>query len=260
MTVNNMVRNEMSQSMARIASGNRINSAKDDAAGLAIVEQMTSQIRGTDQGTRNTQDMQALIKTAEGGLDNVSDSLNRIRELSIQALNDTNTPANREMIQQEISQLADGIQASVGNTQFNGMNLLYGTVTNANTASSANGTGAQVTINNMSGVARAMTEYNVTGAFDLNRVDSALNEVNSNRANLGAMSNRMDSTVSANNVMSLNMSDARSRIQDADIAKEMMSLQQSRILEEAQVQMQRQQQQRDEEQNTRILAPGGANM
>ena len=260
MTVNNIARNQMSESMMRVASGQRINSAADDAAGLAIMEEMTSQVRGLDQGTRNTQDMQALARTAEGGLDTIGDSLQRIRELSVQAANDTNSPASRQMIQQEINQLADHIQTTVGNAQFNNINLLDGSVQDFNTASGPDGTGMTVNINDMSSLASAIAEFNVTGSFNINDIDAALNEVNSERANLGAMQNRMDYTVNANNLMSLNMADARSRVGDADIAREMMAVQQERVINEMQVILQQQQQQRAEEEGQRVISPGGANM
>jgi len=245
----------MSPAMQRVASGNRINSAADDAAGLAIVEQLTAQINGLDQGTRNTMDMQALARTAEGGLDGISDSLNRIRELSVQAANDTNTPLNREMIQNEISQLADNIQATVDNTQFNTRNLLDGGAENLNTASAADGTGATVTINDMSSLAQAVANFNVTGSFDLNDIDNALSEVNSQRAQIGATMNRFDFTANANSVSSLNMADARSRIRDADIAAEMAALNQDRIINEMEMLMQQQEQRRVQEQRN-VVAPG----
>jgi len=256
MTINNIARNQMSDSMMRVASGKRINSAADDPAGMAILETMTSQLRGLDQGTRNTQDMQALVNTAEGGLDTVTDSLQRIRELSIQAMNDTNTPATREMIQQEIGQLADGIQAQVGGgVQFNGINLLDGSVTDFNTASGPDGSGATVTINDMSSLAQAVSNYNVTGSFDLSDIDNALNQVNSERASLGAMSNRFDYTINSNNITSINTAGARSRVGDADIAREMQSLKQERVIEEMQMLMQRRRQE-DERANGQRLMTG----
>ena len=255
MTINNIARNQMSPAMQRLASGNRINSAADDAAGLAIVEQLTAQIQGLDQGTRNTLDMQGLARTAEGGLDGISDSLNRIRELSIQAANDTNTPLNREMIQSEISQLADQIQSTVDNTQFNNRDLLNGGAEGLNTASAADGTGATVNISDMSSLAQAITNFNVTGSFDLGEIDSAINEVAGQRAQIGAYINRFDHTANANSISSLNMADARSRIRDADIAAEMAALNQDRVINDMQILMQQQEQDRVREQRN-VIAPG----
>jgi len=256
MTVNNIARNQMSQAMMRVASGNRINSAADDAAGLAISEGMLAQIRGMDQGERNTMDMQALVTTAEGGLDTVSDSLNRIRELSVQALNGINTPGQRAMIQEEIGQLASGIQAAVRGVEFNTINLLDGTVENANTASSPSGTGAIFSINDMSGIAQAMTAIADDGSFDLEAIDSAIAQVSTERANLGALHNRFDFTANANSVSSLNLVDARSRIADADIAAEMLAVEQDRVVNELQILMQQQRQESHEEDTQRILSTG----
>ncbi|MCL2387878.1 MAG: flagellin [Defluviitaleaceae bacterium] len=256
MTIQNIAQNQMSPAMMRLASGNRINSAADDAAGLAIVQNMTSQIRGLDQGTRNTMDMQAMISTAEGGLDVVSDSLNRIRELSVQALNGTNTDAQRAMIQEEIGQLAQGIQSAVSGTQYNTMNLLDGSVQNANTASSPDGTGAIVNINDMSSIAQAMTAIAEDGTFDLNAIDNAIQQVAGERANLGALQNRMDYTANANSISSINLADARSRIADADMAREMMNLQQDLVMNQMQILMQRQAQEQNENSAQRLMSTG----
>lgn len=257
MTIQSIAQNQMSPAMQRLASGNRINSAADDAAGLAIMETMTAELRGLDQGTSNTLDMQNLVTTADGGLDTVGDSLNRIRELSVQALNDTNTPANRQMIQNEITQLADHIQSTVSNVEFNGRNLLDGSAQGLNTASGPDGTGATVSINDMSSLAQAVANFNVTGSFNLNDIDDALTEVNSQRAELGAMMNRFDHTANANSVTSLNMADARSRIADADMAAEMAQLSQERVINEMEVLMQQQQQDQVEREGQTVLAAGG---
>lgn len=270
MTVQNIARNQMDSAMMRLSSGQRINSAADDAAGLAIVEDMTAQIRGLDQGTRNTMDMQAMVQTAEGGLDQIGDSLQRIRELSVQALNGINTPNQRAMIQDEIDQLTQGIQSMVENVQFNSMNILDGSVQDANTASSPSGTGAQVTINDMSSIAQAVANINPafvpdpndpdavppTPQFDLDVIDNAIGVVAEERANLGALSNRFDYTANANSVSSLNLVDARSRIADADMAEEVMNLEQDRVINEVQVLLQAQQQDNLEEENERILTTG----
>ncbi|MCL2218094.1 MAG: flagellin [Defluviitaleaceae bacterium] len=259
MTIQNIAQNHMSEPMMRVASGQRINSAADDAAGLAIVEDMTAQIRGLDQGTRNTMDMQALVSTAEGGLDTISDSLNRIRELSVQSMNGTLTDANREMIQAEISQLADGIQAAVGGVQFNGMNLLDGSGQGGlNTASGPDGTGAQVVLNDMSNLAQAITNYNVTGDFELSDIDAMIADVNAERANLGATENRLTHTANANTASSINLSDARSRIGDADIAQEMMAVNQERVITEMQILVQQQTQEQLEQESQVVAGTTGA--
>jgi flagellin len=234
----------MSPAMQRLASGNRVNTAADDAAGMAIIETMTAQLNGMDQGTRNTLDMQALATTAEGGLNTVSDSLQRIRELSVQAANDTNTPNNRQMMQSEINQLADQIQTAVTNTQFNNRNLLDGGGENLNLAPGPGDNGTTISINDMSSLATAVANFNVTGQFSINDIDSALSEVSGQRAQIGAQINRMDHIVSANSLSSLNLADARSRIRDADMAREMAAFTQDRVINEMEMLMQQQEQNR----------------
>jgi flagellin len=258
MTVNNIARNQMSPAMQRLASGNRVNSAADDAAGLAIIENMTAQINGLDQGTRNTLDMQGLVNTAEGALDTVSGSLQRIRELSVQALNDTNTPGNRQMIQQEITQLANHVESAVSNTQFNSRNLLDGGGENLNLATGPGGQGTNINIRDMSDLAQAVSSINVSGSREsfqdvIARVDDALQDVSQRRAELGAQSNRMDHIVSANTISSLNMADSRSRIRDADMAREMAAFVQDRVINDMQMLMEQQNQRRVQEENQTVI-------
>jgi flagellin len=244
MTINNIARSQMDSAMLRLTTGQRINSAADDAAGLSIANKMDTQIRGYEQGTANTRDMQNLVNVAEGGLATIGSALGRIRELSVQAANGTNTPDDRGRIQNEISQLADHIQSTVENTQFNTINLLDGTFKNQNTASNPDGTGARVSINDMSGLAQAISNFNVTGEFNITDIDNALAQVNNERSNLGAMSNRFDYTVENNENAVRNLTQARSRIMDADIAREMMNFTQGQVLSQMQILMQQHEQNR----------------
>ncbi|MCL2204858.1 MAG: flagellin [Defluviitaleaceae bacterium] len=247
MTVNAMANNQMDLAMARIASGQRVNSAADDAAGLAIMQGMEAQIRGLDQGLENTRDMQNLIRTADSGLENIGDGLNRIRELSIQAANGTNTQADRDRIQHEITEIVDHIAATTRNTQFNTMPLLDGS--SRNTASNPDGTGLQVNIADMSEVAQAVTQFNVAEELtfeNLNDIDTAMAAVNAERASLGAMENRLDFTAEANAVASQNLNEARSQIADADIAREVANLRQEEVLNQVQILMQQNEQERAE--------------
>lgn len=258
MTVNNIARNQMSPAFQRLATGNRVNSAADDAAGLAILENMTAQIRGFDQGTRNTMDMQAMVNTAEGAMDSVSGSLQRIRELSVQALNDTNTPNNRQMIQSEISQLASHVENTMTNTQFNQRNLLDGSSDNVNLAPGPGGQSTNISIRGIADLAQAVSNVNVSGSRSdfadvISRVDGALADVNSRRAELGAQSNRMDYIVSANTLSSLNMADARSRVRDADMAREMAAFVQDRVINDMQLLMQQQNQRQVEDEGQTVM-------
>lgn len=235
MTVTNVARTQMSDSLTKLATMKKINSAADDATGLAIMEKIQSQIDGLEQGTDNTLDMKNLLTTAEGGLSTVDDSLQRIRELSIQASSDTYTDEDRALMQNEVGQLLEGINGIAQGTQYNGMNLLDGSFTNRQTASSADGSGASISIPGVSTLALGLKDYDLTGSFDINAVDQAISSVSSARSYLGAMSNRMDYTVNSNSVTMLNQAAAKSRIADLDVAKATTDLSRERILNEMQI-------------------------
>jgi len=251
MTINNVASSQLNNSMIRIATGQRINSAADDAAGLAISERMNAQIRGLEQGTRNTMDMQSLVNTAEGGLSSISNNLHRMRELTLQASNGILTDSDRQNIQSEIDQIWSEIDATAQRTEFNGMRVLDGGF-NGHTASDANGQGPTVTIGNMS--ADMLLGQSLYGDFDvvngdtqenIQRIDNALAQVTSERSYLGAVSNRFDTTIASNQITNLNMAAARSRIADADIALAVMEMEQQSILEQAQIMAERRQQEQE---------------
>ncbi|MCL1999081.1 MAG: hypothetical protein FWG65_09980 [Turicibacter sp.] len=249
MTVNNIATNQMSQTMIQMSTGQRINSAADDAAGLAISERMTAQIRGNEQGTRNVADMQSLVNTAEGGLSTISESLLRIRDLNMQASNGILTDSDRQNIQMEVDQLVSEIDAIASRTQFNGMNLLDGSFSaqdgrGLHVAADASGLGPTVNIGNMSSsMILGPDPINVTdGSFDMQRIDEALSRVSNERSYLGAMSNRFDTTIANNQITNLNMAAARSNIADQDMAAGATQLAQQSIMEQVQMMMERQQQ------------------
>jgi len=238
MTIDSIAKNMMSTAMMKVASGNRINSARDDAAGLAMREVMDTQIRGLRQGTDNTADMRNLVTTAEGGMNTISDSLQRIRELSIQASNGTLTQDDRAIIQQEVGQLIDNINQAARTVEYNGQALLDGTFTNKQTASSANGEGLNFSISDMS-LSGYLSGYDVSSAsFDIGRIDEALNAVGTYRAELGAIANRFDYVTASNDITMLNMADAKSRISDMDMAKGMMDVSRDKVLSQTQIYMQ----------------------
>ncbi len=243
MTINSIASNKMQDKMQRIgqqlATGKKINSAADNAAGLAIAEKLTSQINGLDKGTDNTYDMRNLVTTAEGGLSTISDSLQRVRELSIQASSDVLTADDKTLIQNEIQSTLQGINDIAGSVQFNGQNLLDGTFQNKNTASDANGRGMSVSIGDMSVNALGLGNYNVTTAFNISDVDNAIAGVSNLRADLGSTVNRLSSTAASNAISELNLAAARSRMTDADMAKSVMDYKKSAVLNEASMLMQK---------------------
>jgi len=228
----------MGTSMARLASGLRINSAKDDAAGLAISARMTNQIRGMNQAIRNANDGISLAQTAEGAMGEITSSLQRIRELAVQAASGTNSVADRTALNSEATALLAEIGAIAANTTFNGIQLLDGTVANADIqAGSESGQTITVSLTDATtatlGIAAVDISTSVGASAAIGLADTALNSINTGRASLGASQARMESTVNRLTVTSENLSAARSRIVDADFAAETANLTRNNILQQA---------------------------
>lgn len=228
----------LSTAMERLSTGKRINSAKDDAAGLAIASSMTAQIRGMTQGVRNANDGISLAQTAEGGLGEVSNMLQRMRELTVQALNGTNDADAKSNIQAEISQLATQITDTLANTEFNGTKLFDGSTATVDIQAGANAADVvTITLDDVAGnadvTAALAVDATTATTADLATFDDALEAIATTRANLGAVQNRLESTVNnlTNNIT--NLTDAKSRIEDADFSSETTALAKQQILSQA---------------------------
>jgi len=232
-------------SMQRLSSGLRVNSAKDDAAGLAIAERMNSQVRGMNVAVRNANDGISLAQTAEGALAQVGNNLQRMRELAVQARNATNTTADLDSIGKEYGQLASEITRVLGGTTFNGKAILA-----ADAGTQTFQIGANTTVNDsidvgMSDLTQDATVVAVTGGSisnvddpstlktTIDNLDAAINTVTSQRATLGATQNRFDAVISNLQVSVENQTAARSRIMDADYATETSNLSRAQILQQA---------------------------
>jgi flagellin len=235
----------MSVALQRLSTGLRINSAKDDAAGLAIAERATAQIRGYNQAIRNAADGISLAQTAEGGMEGITSSLQRMRELAVQAANYTNTTADREAIQLEVDQLIDEIDRIAGQTKFNTVSLLDGSFTAAQFQVGANA-GETITVADIDSMETdalgtdggdkidtvdVTTAGGATSALTV--IDDALSTVTSSRAALGATINRFDQTISNLRVTAESVTATRSRILDADFAAETASLTRLQILQQS---------------------------
>jgi flagellin len=233
----------LAKSMQRLSSGLRINSAKDDAAGLAISDRMTSQIRGMNQAVRNANDGISFAQTAEGALGEMTNILQRMRELSVQSANATNTTDDRTALNDEFSELSSELDRIVDTTTFNGQKLLDGTyAAGADFQVGANaGEKIAISIQNVEtsqiGGTNKLNSATVSTAAAASTamasLDSALNTVDSVRGNLGAKQNRFESTIANLNNVSENLSAARSRIVDADIATETSEMTKMNILQQA---------------------------
>jgi len=237
----------LSTSMQRLSSGLRVNSAKDDAAGLAIAERMNTQVRGMNVAIRNANDGISLAQTAEGALGKIGDNLQRMRELAVQAANDTNGTSDRLALDNEYKQLALENERVIANTKFNGQELLTGLGGTGGAFSfqvgANSGPDNQITITT-TGIA-ALMGANTQGAAAtlgvdaagarqaMDDIDIALDVVNGDRSTYGASQNRFEAVISNLQVASENQAAARSRIMDADFAAETANLSRAQILQQA---------------------------
>ncbi|MDC0582781.1 flagellin [Paracoccaceae bacterium] len=242
------VNKEMETSMHRLSTGMRINSAADDAAGVAIASRLTSEVKGTNMAIRNAMDAQALIDTAEGAHIEIGDILQRMRELAVQAANDTNSAADRDSMNAEVTELKaeidrikdvttwagikllDGTQSAVGlSFQIGADNNAADTVTvkidDMGVSSIGSGTATYVTAISLDTMTLASAAISV--------LDEAITTVNTQRSELGSYSNRLDHVVNNLTNVSTNLQAGLGRIQDADFAAETTSLAKSQILQQA---------------------------
>lgn len=232
----------LSSAMERLSTGKRINSAKDDAAGLAIATSMTSQVRGMSQGIRNANDGIALAQTAEGSLNEVTNMLQRVRELATQSASGTYQDAtDRAYMQAEVDELTAQIDQVIVNSEFNGVKLFDGTAspvtiqTGANAADTVDLVLADLTTLAASGGAAASYDVSTATAANglLTTLTTELDSISSARATLGAGQSRLDSVVNNLTNTVANLSDARSRIEDTDYSAETTALAKAQILSQA---------------------------
>ena len=246
-TQNNLNKSQSSLGTAieRLSSGLRINSAKDDAAGQAIANRMTSQVKGMTQAARNANDGISLVQTAEGNLNEINTNLQRIRELAVQAANDTNGSTDLTSINTEITQRLSEIDRIAGGANFNGKKLLDGSVSTALKIQVGAGTSSNDTISIDSNALINATSGTLDSALStsiadnssaqavISAADAAIAKIDTARSNMGAIQNRFESTINNLNNSINNLSAAQSRIQDADYATEVSNMSRAQILQQA---------------------------
>jgi flagellin len=239
--------NQLSTAIQRLSSGLRVNSAKDDAAGLAIANRMDGQARGMAVAVRNANDGISLSQVAEGALGKVTDMMQRMRELAVQAANASNTTTDRTSLDAEFQQLAQEVDRTLLSTRFNGQAILAGsagalqfqigannattdqlTVTTTNMATSANITAVTTATTAVISGTNATNANSMISALDI-----ALDTVNSERATYGAVQNRFEAVIANLQISAENQTAAKSRIMDADFAKETAMLTRAQILQQA---------------------------
>ncbi len=232
----------LASSIQRLSTGLRVNSSKDDAAGLAIAERMNAQVRGMNVAMRNANDAISLAQTAEGSLAKVGDMLQRMRELAVQSANATNGSGDRANLDLEFQQLADEIDRTLQGTRFNGSAILGGSaggLTFQIGAGTSTTDTLTVTTTNMATAASILAIgtaviSSTTGATaSITAIDTALDVVNTERATYGAVQNRFEAVIGTLQVSAENQTAARSRIMDADFAKETAALTRAQILQQA---------------------------
>lgn len=234
------VTDRLGGNFARLSSGLRITSAADDAAGLGISERMRADIRSYGQAARNAQDGISMVQTAEGAMNEIGNNLGRLRELAVQASNETLSDDDRTAIGEEFSALISEIDRIAGDTQFNGISLLDGASTAATSIQvgiDSGDTDIDITFTGVDSTDLAIASLSVTSSANagtaLDAIDTAINDVNSARAELGASQNRLQSAFRSITNTRENLIASESRIRDVDVASETADLSRNSILQQA---------------------------
>ncbi len=222
-----------------IASGTAISSAADGAAELSIIEEDTAELTGLNQGTENISDAQNLLNITDSALSGISDYLQRMYELAIQASNGTYSAEDKQSIQDEIEQLKQGITDLVSSTDYNGLNLLDGSTSDVEIVTDSDGNSTTVSAANSTLEALGIADFDVTGDFDLSTLEDAMDYVNSLRSDNGAQSNAIDYLYESNVNAAYNVESSLSSLEDLDIAEAVSEMKKEELLQTYQLQMEK---------------------
>ncbi len=222
-----------------IASGTAISSAADGAAELSIIQDETADINGLEQGSENISQAQNVLSISDAALSNINDSLQRIYELSIQAMNGTYSAEDKQSIQDEINQLIEGIDDIINSTDYNGNSLLSGESQEISVATDANGNTTTINTGGLSLDSLGLSNYDVTGDFDLSVIEDAIDYVNGLRSTNGAQSNKLSYEYDYNQLASQNLTASASRLEDLDIAQAVSDMKKEETLQAYQLQMEK---------------------
>ncbi|MGM0823334.1 MAG: flagellin [Pseudomonadota bacterium] len=244
LVINNLRASQQSMqtAMQRLSSGLRINSAQDDPAGQAIANRMDAQVRGMNQAIRNTNDGISMVQTAEGALDGINDSLQRIRELSVQAANGTNSSSDLASIQAEIDQRLEEIDRVAEQSNFNGIGLINSDKSlniqvGANAGDSIAVRFGAMTLQALGLEGLSVLDDGSGTGNPIDLMDEAIKRLDSQRSYLGAVQNRFESVIDGLDNSIINTSAAQSRIQDADYAREVSNLLRAQLLQQVGIRM-----------------------
>ncbi|MBQ8527075.1 MAG: flagellin [Lachnospiraceae bacterium] len=216
---------------ANLSSGSRINKAADDASGLAISEKLKSQATGFEVGAENANDGVSMMNIADGALSGIQDSLQRMRELAVKASNGLYSAEDKSYIQKEIDGLKQTIQETAQRTSFNEMTLLDGSKADVDLATNPSGGGLSIQMVNSTLESLGIADFDVTGKFNLEDIDKAMEKVSEARSSLGAQTNALGHTISYNKIADYNLTAADSRIRDTDYAEEIINKNREEILQ-----------------------------
>lgn len=232
------------------ASGKKINTAADGAAESAIIQKTNAQVGGLNKGSENISSGQEAIKIADGALSTITDSLQRMRELGIQASNGLMSKDDKRAIQDEIDQLKEDIGHIAGNAKYNETNLLDGTSGDINIVTNGNPDSKAISGMNATLDALGIKDFDVTGDFDLKTIDNAMSKVSEMRSSAGAQSNALDHAYAFNQLASYNTTAAQSRLEDLDIPKAISDMKKQETLNNYQMMMQKKKM--EDEQNAQL--------
>lgn len=229
----------------KIASGKRIQTAADDAAGLAIANKLKRNSNGLDVGASNINDGIGVANIKDGALGTMQESLQRIRELSLKASNGLYGDSEKQMIQGEVDQLLKDIEHTAVGTQYNEMKLLDGSMADMHIAANADGSGMRIQMENATLKSLGLEGYNVTGKFDIGVIDAAMEKISTARSNIGASTNAMEHAYNYNTGASLNLVASRSRIEDLDIPMAVSEQKKNKLLQDYRMSMLRKRMEND---------------
>ena len=235
-------RNGIYDTYSHISSGKRINTAADDAAGLAIGQKMKKEETGLNVGTQNAKEGIGALNVADGALGGVMDYLQRIRDLAMRSMSGLSSASDKKYYQNEIDQLKEGIQSMAKTTSLNEQKLLDGSMADMHLATNPDGSGMRIGMANSTLEALGIADFDVTGDFDISQIDSALEKVSSARSGLGAAYNRLGHTMNYNSYASYNVTASQSRLEDLDYAGAVSDMKKNSLLQEYRIMMQKKQQ------------------
>ncbi len=236
-----------------LSSGSRINSAKDGASELAILNKEESQERGFRAGSENLQAAKSVTNIADGALEGVTDNLQRMRELALKATNGLMTNDDKKAIQSEIDQLKDNISKISSSTNYNGINILDGKNPSMKIVSDGNGTEHEVSGVDSTLDTLGIKDFSIMGSFDIGDLDKAIDKVTSGRSQIGAQANGLESAFNYNSIASYNTTSAKSRLGDTEYGEYVSKLQKETNLNTYKLMMQKKNQENEANNMTRLF-------